>query len=145
MVGTTEAMSTPAPSSEQAILVEQARTQLRMLLVGALRWRSALTPARRRTTGSLGIVVRSARISVPRLAVRIRDPRREQDTSASTTTHSAAETANAQCMPPSAAAAGATPSAISESARLAMIITTSAVPMAPPTCWTVPSSELPWE
>ncbi len=39
MVGTAEAVLSARPDQEQA-LVEQARTQLRMLLVGALRWRS---------------------------------------------------------------------------------------------------------
>jgi len=40
MVGTAEAILTSRPQAEQAI-AEQARTQLRMLLVGALRWRSS--------------------------------------------------------------------------------------------------------
>ena len=39
MVGTAEAILTSRPEAEQTIL-EQARTQLRMLLVGALHWRS---------------------------------------------------------------------------------------------------------
>jgi AcrR family transcriptional regulator len=39
MVGTAEAILSSRPEAEEAI-VEQARTQLRMLLVGALRWRS---------------------------------------------------------------------------------------------------------
>ena len=39
MVGTAEAVLSARPDQEQA-LVETARTQLRMLLVGALRWRS---------------------------------------------------------------------------------------------------------
>ena len=39
MVGTAEAILTARPEAERAIL-EQARTQLRMLLVGALHWRS---------------------------------------------------------------------------------------------------------
>ncbi len=39
MVGTTEAIIQARPEQERA-LAEQARTQLRMLLVGALRWRS---------------------------------------------------------------------------------------------------------
>ena len=39
MVGTTEAIVTARPEAE-AEIVEQARTQLRMLLVGALNWRS---------------------------------------------------------------------------------------------------------
>jgi AcrR family transcriptional regulator len=40
MVGTAEAVLSAREEQEQA-LVEQARTQLRMLLVGALRWRSS--------------------------------------------------------------------------------------------------------
>ena len=40
MVGTAEAMVTVRPEAE-GLLMEQARTQLRMLLVGALRWRSS--------------------------------------------------------------------------------------------------------
>ena len=40
MVGAAEAILSAHPEAEQAI-AEQARTQLRMLLVGALRWRSA--------------------------------------------------------------------------------------------------------
>ncbi len=40
MVGTAEAMVNARPGQEQAI-AEQARTQLRMLLVGALHWRSS--------------------------------------------------------------------------------------------------------
>ena len=40
MVGTAEAVLSARPEQEQA-LVEQARTQLRMLLVGALHWRSS--------------------------------------------------------------------------------------------------------
>jgi AcrR family transcriptional regulator len=40
MVGTAEAMVHARPEQEQAI-TEQARTQLRMLLVGALHWRSS--------------------------------------------------------------------------------------------------------
>ena len=48
-------------------------------------------------------------------------------------------------MPPIVASVGDAPPASSASERLARIITTSAVPIAPPTCWTVPSSELPWE
>lgn len=40
MVGTAEAMISARPETEQAI-AEQSRTQLRMLLVGALRWRSS--------------------------------------------------------------------------------------------------------
>ncbi len=40
MVGTAEAILTSRPKAEEAI-AEQARTQLRMLLVGALRWRSS--------------------------------------------------------------------------------------------------------
>jgi hypothetical protein len=40
MVGTAEAILSARPEAEAAI-VEQARTQLRMLLVGALHWRSA--------------------------------------------------------------------------------------------------------
>lgn len=40
MVGTAEAILAARPQAESAI-AEQARTQLRMLLVGALRWRSA--------------------------------------------------------------------------------------------------------
>jgi hypothetical protein len=40
MVGTAEAIVTVGPDAEQPIL-DQARTQLRMLLVGALRWRSS--------------------------------------------------------------------------------------------------------
>jgi AcrR family transcriptional regulator len=40
MVGTAEAVLSARPDQEQ-VLVEQARTQLRMLLVGALHWRSA--------------------------------------------------------------------------------------------------------
>ena len=39
MVGTAEAMVTVRPEAE-GLLMEQARTQLRMLLVGALHWRS---------------------------------------------------------------------------------------------------------
>ena len=39
MVGTAEAMVSVRPEAE-ALLMEQARTQLRMLLVGALHWRS---------------------------------------------------------------------------------------------------------
>ena len=39
MVGTAEAILTARPEAERAI-TEQARTQLRMLLVGALHWRS---------------------------------------------------------------------------------------------------------
>ncbi len=39
MVGTTEAVVTARPEAQQAI-VEQARTQLRMLLIGAYNWRS---------------------------------------------------------------------------------------------------------
>ena len=39
MVGTAESVLSARPEQEQA-LVEQARTQLRMLLVGALNWRS---------------------------------------------------------------------------------------------------------
>ena len=39
MVGTAEAVLTSRPQAERTIL-EQARTQLRMLLVGALHWRS---------------------------------------------------------------------------------------------------------
>jgi len=39
MVGTTEAILAAAPQDEPAI-EQQARTQLRMLLIGALRWRS---------------------------------------------------------------------------------------------------------
>jgi AcrR family transcriptional regulator len=39
MVGTAEAILSSRPEAEEAI-VDQARTQLRMLLVGALRWRS---------------------------------------------------------------------------------------------------------
>ena len=68
-----------------------------------------------------------------------------RDTRPSTTTHSPAPTANAHRMPSSDATAGATPSPISEVARLDMTVTTSAVPIAPATCWVVPSSELPWE
>jgi hypothetical protein len=40
MVGTAEAMVTVRPEAE-GLLMEQARTQLRMLLVGALHWRSS--------------------------------------------------------------------------------------------------------
>ena len=40
MVGTAEAILTSRPQAERTIL-EQARTQLRMLLVGALHWRSS--------------------------------------------------------------------------------------------------------
>jgi AcrR family transcriptional regulator len=40
MVGTTEAILTARPEEQKAI-AELARTQLRMLLVGALRWRSS--------------------------------------------------------------------------------------------------------
>jgi AcrR family transcriptional regulator len=40
MVGTAEAVLSARPEQEQA-LVEQARTQLRMLLVGGLHWRSS--------------------------------------------------------------------------------------------------------
>ena len=39
MVGTTEAILSSRPEAEEAI-ADQARTQLRMVLVGALRWRS---------------------------------------------------------------------------------------------------------
>ena len=39
MVGTAESILTARPESEPAI-IEQARTQLRMMIVGALRWRS---------------------------------------------------------------------------------------------------------
>ena len=39
MVGTAEAILTSRSEAERTIL-EQARTQLRMLLVGALHWRS---------------------------------------------------------------------------------------------------------
>ncbi len=39
MVGTTEAILTARPGAEGAV-IEQARTQLRMMLVGALHWRS---------------------------------------------------------------------------------------------------------
>ena len=39
MVGTAEAILTSRPEAEESI-AQQARTQLRMLLVGALRWRS---------------------------------------------------------------------------------------------------------
>ena len=39
MVGTAEAILTARPRGEQ-VITEQARSQLRMLLVGALRWRS---------------------------------------------------------------------------------------------------------
>ena len=40
MVGTAEAILTARPEAEP-VIAEQARTQLRMLLVGALRWRSS--------------------------------------------------------------------------------------------------------
>ncbi|GAB3663564.1 TetR family transcriptional regulator [Nocardioides korecus] len=40
MVGTTEAVVTARPEAEAAI-IEHARTQLRMMLVGALNWRSS--------------------------------------------------------------------------------------------------------
>ena len=39
MVGTTEAIVTAGPETQEAI-VEQARTQLRMMLIGALGWKS---------------------------------------------------------------------------------------------------------
>lgn len=48
MVGTTEAFVTARPAQEDAI-AEQARTQLRMLLVGAYSWRSRTGQARRRS------------------------------------------------------------------------------------------------
>ena len=66
-------------------------------------------------------------------------------TSPRTTTQSAAETAKAQRRPPSEAVSWPTPSPTSEVARLDMTVTTRAVPMAPATCWVVPSSELPCE
>ena len=142
--------SSARPGREPAILA-RARTQLRMLLVGALHWRSrerrrqipdrdrpsaagvdaASTVARR---GLRPVVLAGAgsrpgsRTPAP---ARRRRARRRRRT------------------PTACRRAGRAPGrhrrATSAVARDDMTVTTSAVPMAPATCWSVPSSELPWE
>ncbi len=51
----------------------------------------------------------------------------------------------AHCRPPTIAAASLAPPSASEAARLERIVIETAVPMAPATCWVVPSREEPWE